>query len=164
MDSRTPSLVRILAEELAGNLILSRTYYPAYARGLMLAGHEHVLEFGSGGGLLSRALAVILHPDGGLTCIDASKYWVDKAQRRLGNTPGIVLLCGDVTRADLPENHFDAVIVHFALHEVDRSERIGVVSALARALRPGGLFFVREPARPDHGMQPDEIHMLMQDA
>ncbi len=156
--------MRIIEEELIENLILSHTYYPAYAAGLGLAGHERLLEFGSGGGLLSRELVSILFPEGSLTCIDISKYWMDKARRRLSHFPGIEYRCGDVTVMELPENRFDAIIIHFSLHEVDGQQRIDVLSRLAKTLRPEGTLHIREPARQDHGMEIDEIRNLMRDA
>jgi tRNA A58 N-methylase Trm61 len=164
MDCRKPPLVQIIKEELIGNIVRSRTYYPSYARSLGFSGFERVIEFGSGGGLLSRPLARILQPDGSLTCIESSQYWMTKAQSRLHAFPNIAFLCGDVTRQNLPQDHFDAVVIHFALGRVEVPEQIDVISALARALRPEGRLYIREPMSPGGGIELDTIRTLMTDA
>lgn len=164
MDNDSPPLARVLEEELIENLFLSRFLYPVYVRSLDLAGHEHVLEYMSGGGLMSRAIGRILAPEGSLTCVDTSRYWVGKAQRRLARCPNVTSLCGDITAMDLAENHFDTAIVRFALHKTDVRKRIDVVSALARLLRPEGTLHIREPGGTGSGVPLPEIRTLMRDA
>jgi len=164
MDNDRPPLARIIKEELIDYRIRSRFYHPAYVRTLALSGNEKVLEFGSGGGCLSRALARTLSPEGSLSCVDLSAYWIHKAQERLKNLASIEFLQGDITRMELPENHFDAILIHFALHDVAPAERVDVMNALATCLRPEGMVFIREPAKPDHGLPLSEIRTLMQGA
>ena len=164
MDHEHPPLTRIIEEELIDYRIRSRYYHPDYVKKLGLSGYWRVLEFGSGGGCLSYALAKTLSPDGALTCVDISAYWMKKARRRMRDFPAIEFLQGDITRMPVPENHFDAVIIHFVLHDIEPAARIDVVSALARCLRPEGTVFIREPANSWHGMPLSEIRALMQDA
>jgi len=164
MDPEHPPLMRIIKEELIDYQIRSRFYHPAYVKRLGLTGTERVLEFGSGGGCLSRALARTLSPEGSLSCVEISPYWVEKARRRLKVFTNIEYLQGDITRMPIPENHFDTVIIHFVLHDIEPSARIDVVSALAKCLRPEGTLFIREPAKPEHGMPLSEIRALMRDA
>ncbi|MFA4824695.1 MAG: class I SAM-dependent methyltransferase [Methanoregula sp.] len=164
MENPPPPLARIIEEELIDYRIRSRFYHPDYVKRLGLYGSERVLEFGSGGGCLSRALARTLNPEGALSCVEISPYWVEKAKRRLKDCTNIEYLQGDITRMPIPENHFDAVIIHFVLHDVEPAARIDVVSALAKCLRPEGTVFIREPAKPEHGMPLSEIRALMQDA
>jgi protein-L-isoaspartate O-methyltransferase len=83
METSTPPLTRIIEEELIGNRILAYFYYPKYVRTLGLVGSERILEFGSGGGLMSRALVNAIGPDGSLTCVEISGYWIKKAEKRL---------------------------------------------------------------------------------
>jgi ubiquinone/menaquinone biosynthesis C-methylase UbiE len=96
--------------------------------------------------------------------VEISPYWVEKAKQRLKGFTNIEYLQGDITRMPVPENHFDTVIIHFVLHDVEPAARIDVVSALAHCLRPEGTLFIREPAQPEHGMPLLEIRALMQDA
>jgi ubiquinone/menaquinone biosynthesis C-methylase UbiE len=164
MEPDHPLLSRIIEEELIDYRIRSRFYHPDYVKRLGLSGAERILEFGSGGGCMSRPLAKTLSPEGALSCVEISPYWMEKARRRLKDYPDIEYLLGDITRMPVPENHFDAVIVHFVLHDIDPAARNGVVNALARCLRPEGTLFIREPAKTDHGMPLSAIRQLMQDA
>jgi len=164
MDHEHPPLIRIIEEDLIDYRIRSRFFHPDYINKLGLSGTERVLEFGSGGGCLSRALARRLSPEGSLSCVEISLYWVEKARRRLKDFTNIEYLQGDITRMPIPENHFDAVIIHFVLHDVEPDARIDIVSALAQSLRPEGTVFIREPANSWHGMPLSEIRALMQDA
>ncbi|MDO9326135.1 MAG: class I SAM-dependent methyltransferase [Methanoregula sp.] len=164
MDPAHPPLTRIIEEELIDYRIRSRYYHPAYVKTLALTGTERVLEFGSGGGCLSRVLARTLSPEGSLSCVEISPYWVEKARHRLKDFTNIEYLLGDITHMTITENHFDAVIIHFALHDVEQSARIDVISALVKCLRPEGTIFIREPAKPEHGMPLSEIRALMRNA
>ena len=164
MDPEHPPLMRIIKEELIDYRIRSRFYHPAYVKMLGLSGTGRVLEFGSGGGCMSRALARTLIPEGALSCVEISPYWVEKARRRLKFFTNIEYLQGDITQMPIQKNHFDAVIIHFVLHDIELSARIDVVSALANCLRTEGTLFIREPAKPEHGMPLSEIRALMRDA
>ena len=164
MENNHPSFARIIEEELIDYRIRSRFYHPSYVKRLGLSGTERVLEFGSGGGCMSRALTRVLSPEGWLSCVEISPYWIEKARQRLKVFTNIEYLQGDITHMTVPENHFDAVIIHFVLHDIEPASRIDVVSALVKVLRPEGTLFIREPAKPDHGMPLSEIRALMQSA
>ncbi len=164
MENNHPPFARIIEEELIDYRIRSRFYHPDYVKTLELSGTGRVLEFGSGGGCMSLALIRTLSPEGSLSSVEISAYWIEKARRRLKAFTNIKYLQGDITRMSVPENHFDAVIIHFALHDVEPAARIDVVSVLATCLRPEGTMFIREPAKPDHGMPLSEIRALMQNA
>ena len=163
MENDHPPFARIIEEELIDYRIRSRFYHPAYVKRLGLSGTERVLEFGSGGGCMSRALTRALSPEGSLSCVEISPYWTEKARQRLKVFTNIEYLQGDITQMTVPENHFDAVIIHFVLHDIEPASRIDVVHALAKCLRPEGTLFIREPAKPEHGMPLSEIRALMQD-
>lgn len=164
MDPDFPPLTRIIEEELIDYRIRSRFYHPDFVKTLGLSGSERVLEFGSGGGCLSRVLAQKLSPKGALFCVEIFPYWVKKARNRLKGFTNIEYLQGDILQMELPENHFDAIIIHFVLHDVEPAVRPDVVSALVHCLKPEGSLFIREPAKPDHGMPLSEIRALMRDA
>jgi len=164
MEPYQPSFLRILGEEIIDYRIRSRYYHPKYVRTLDLVGSERVLEFGCGGGCMSRALSRALRPDGRLTCVDISEYWIKKAQWRLHAFSNIEFLAGDITRLEVPDNSHDAVVIHFVLHEVDPMVRIDMVNALAKTLHAEGTLFIREPAHPPHGIPVAEVQALMRDA
>ena len=163
-ENEHPPLARIIEEELIDYRIRSHFSHPKYVRSLTFNGDEQVLEFGSGGGCLSRALAQVLQNGGSLTCVDPSRYWITKAQSRLKPWTNIEFLTGDVTRMQLPEAKFDAVVIHFVLHDVLPDARSDVMDALAKTLHPEGVLHIREPAKPGHGMPVSEIRALMRGA
>jgi len=138
--------------------------YKRYANSLDLAGDERVLEFGCGSGALSRYLARRLSKGGRLVCLDTSEPWVNVAHRRLQRFDNIEFVLGDVLELDIGEGTFDAVVIHFALHEVDSRCRGDIVRTLARWLKDDGRLFIREPIKEDHGIPMREIRRLMADA
>jgi ubiquinone/menaquinone biosynthesis C-methylase UbiE len=164
MPDDRPPLLRIIEEELIDYRIRSWLSHPRYVHSLGLTGDERIVEFGSGGGCLSRALAAALTQGGSLACVDISPYWIAKAQARLKRFTNTGFLPGDIRKMSLPAGHYDTVIIHFALHDVDPAERDDVLAALAAALRPEGTLFIREPANPHHGMLLSEIQALMRGA
>jgi len=163
MDLDRPPLSRIIEEELVGNRILSHFYYPKYVKALELTGNERVLEFGSGGGLMSRALIQVINRGGSLTCVDISEYWIKKAQKRMRDFSNVEFRLGDITQMDLPDNAYDTVVIHFVLHDIDPAKRIDVMNALTKLLRPEGTMVIREPVKPGHGIPLAEIRTLMRD-
>jgi ubiquinone/menaquinone biosynthesis C-methylase UbiE len=164
VNDEHPPLARIIEEELIDYRIRSHFYHPKYVRSLNFSGNEQVLEFGSGGGCLSRALAHALQNGGSLSCIDTSHYWITKAQSRLKPFTNIEFFTGEITRMQLPEAKFDAVVIHFVLHDVLPAARSDVMDALAKTLHPEGVLHIREPAKPGHGMPVSEIRALMRSA
>jgi ubiquinone/menaquinone biosynthesis C-methylase UbiE len=164
VDEEHPPLIRIIEEELIDYRIRSRFSHPKYVSSLNFKGDERVLEFGSGGGCMSRALAHALQNGGSLTCVDISPHWISKAQSRLKQFTNIEFLTGDVTRMQLPDAKFDAVVIHFVLHDVLPTARADVMDALAKTLHPEGVLHIREPAKPGHGMPVSEIRALMRGA
>jgi len=164
MEENHPNITRIMEEELIDYQLRSRFYHPNYVKSLGLAGTERVLEFGSGGGSISRVLAGALSPEGALTCVEISPYWIEKARHRLKAFSNISYHLGDITQMALPADHFDTVIMHFVLHDIEPATRAEIVSTLAQCLRPEGSLFIREPANPLHGMPLSEIRSLMRNA
>ena len=128
--------------------------YRSYVNRMGFCGDEKVLEVGCGGGNLSRVLAGRV---GKLVCVDCSKYWIRKVQRRLGNFKNVEFGLVDVLDFK-KENYFDAVVVSYVLHDI--AEKNKVVGILRRCLKDGGIVYVREPMRKSHGISADEIRKL----
>lgn len=143
---------------------LRAPYNRAFARGLGFKGHEQVLEFGSGSGSISRHLAPLLSRGGSLVCVDVSHGLMEIARRRLGRHANVEFHEGDLLRLRLKPSSFDAVVVHFTLHDIPAKERAPLVRRMAELLKRGGLLFVREPTREDHGMSPGEVRGLARSA
>lgn len=140
---------------LALGLTILSPYYRAFARGLMLAGDERVLDFGCGSGICSRHIAARLVKGGRLECVDVSRGWIETARRTLRRFGNVTFHHGHIDALDLPAAAYDLVVIHFVLHDIPAGERSTVAAALARLLKAGGRLAVREPR--GHGLENEEL-------
>jgi len=156
-----PSRFEILVDAILINRVFSRLY-GRYVDSLGLRGDERVLDFGSGSGSMSRHIARRLLRGGGrVTCLDPSRTWMRIARRRLRRYPNVEFRPGTVEGLAGETAAFDAIVIHFMLHDIDRLRRASTVRALARSLKDPGRLFVREPTKAGHGMPADEVRRLM---
>ncbi len=163
MSYENPGLPDVVVEDL----ILYRLgggFYRTYLATTGLIGNERVLEFGCGGGTMSRHILSRLNGDGRLTCLDISEFWMEKAKRRLSGDSRATFICGNITTNTLLDDEYDVIIIHIMLHDVPFTDRKAIVTTLATHLAPGGKICIREPINRNHGMPPSEIRALMQAA
>jgi len=161
MSITEPSKTSIRVHEFFW-LKLMKGYYRRFVGSFYLKGYEMVLDFGCGPGSTSKFIAQILEKRGGeLTCLDLSKTWIERAKKHLSRFSNVEYYAEDIRKWDEKNNYFDAVVIHFMLHDIDKSERHDVVSALAKKMKAGARLFIREPTKEKHGMRPEEIRELM---
>ncbi|MBS3819409.1 class I SAM-dependent methyltransferase [bacterium] len=161
MSITTPSKTSVLLHEFFW-LTLMRGYYRRYVQSFHLKGDEKVLDFGCGPGSTAKFIAGILEKSGGeLTCIDLSETWIERSKKHLSSFSNVDYYAGDIRHWDKKDSYFDAVTIHFILHDIDRSERVDVLKTLAEKMKIGARLFIREPTKKDHGMRPEEIRDLM---
>jgi hypothetical protein len=72
--------------------------------------------------------------------------------------PNVCLYLGDIGALGLPDDAYDAVVVHFVLHDIPRPQRGRIVSALVDKLKPAGRLLMREPV--GHGLELRELRSL----
>lgn len=153
-------------EILVANFVLKtflRFHYSRFVKDLHLSGSEEVMEFGSGPGVMSRMIARRLR-EGSLTCVDASRNWLEYAKRNLRGAQNVSFMLGNVSQMQFPQR-FDLIVIHYVLHEIPESQRAGIVSALSSNLKEGGRIRVREPTKDSpHGMPAEEIGEIMHSA
>jgi len=143
-------------------LKLMKGYYRRFVESFGLEGNEMVLDFGCGPGSTSKFIAQILEKGGGeLTCLDLSKTWIERAQKHLNRFSNVEYYAEDIRKWDQKDDYFDAIAIHFMLHDIDKSKRHEVVRALAKKMKAGARLFIREPTKEKHGMSPEEIRELM---
>ncbi len=103
---------------------------------LGLAPYEHVLDIGSGPGLLAEDAAKMVGAEGRVVGVDASDAMVTMARTRCAALPQAEFLKCDATKLDVPDASFDAAVstqVYEYVDDVDKALR-----ELYRVLKPGG--------------------------
>ena len=119
MSITEPSKTSIRVHEFFW-LKLMKGYYRNFVGSFDLKGDEKVLDFGCGSGSTSKFIAQILEKGGGeLTCLDLSKTWIERAKKHLSRFSNVE----DIRKWDEKNDYFDAVAIHFMLHDIDKSER-----------------------------------------
>jgi ubiquinone/menaquinone biosynthesis C-methylase UbiE len=163
IDFDHPSILFIL-EDMPKGFIGCPLFYNTYYRAFGLKGNEKVLDFGCGGGAGSRCLIRFLGNEAHLTCVDISRFWIDRAKRRLARFSNTTCRAGDIKTMDIPNCSFDVVTTIHTIHDIGPAERQEVIHALSKKLKDGGCFFIREPIKKSHGMPVEEIRSLLTNA
>jgi 2-polyprenyl-3-methyl-5-hydroxy-6-metoxy-1,4-benzoquinol methylase len=96
-----------------------------------------------------------------LTCFDLSQAWIERAKKNLSKYSSVEYHAEDVRKWGEKDDYFDAVVIHFMLHDIDNSERKEVVKELVKKMKVNAKLFIREPTKETHGMRPEEIKDLM---
>jgi SAM-dependent methyltransferase len=68
---------------------------------------------------------------------------------------------GDATWADLGIEQFDLVLMSNLAHHLTEKQNRELAGRVGRALRPGGLFVIQEPARTERGGRMSQIPALL---
>lgn len=160
-DHDDPHPLHVYLTALFGYTILSPVY-KRYVDRLGLTGGEWVLDYGSGSGRIARHVAQRLLTRGGhLTCVDVSPVWTNTARKRLKKYPNVDFKLGGIAALDIEDGAYDAVVIHFVLHHVDKNVRVDNVTILSHKLKAGGRLFISEPTREQHGVSTGEIRRVM---
>ena len=122
--------------------ISKRYLYSSYVNSLPLRPNFKMLEFGSGIGAMAELLARRLS-DGELVCVDISDRYLSKARKNLKDYPNISFYHGRLANLQLDYNEFDAINVHYVLHDVDKENRIKLIKEMYELLKPGGKVYLR---------------------
>ncbi|MGD1059998.1 MAG: class I SAM-dependent methyltransferase [Methanomassiliicoccales archaeon] len=154
--------------EQLGVLIFSRlgrwVVYKPFIDRIGLKGDEKVLDFGSGWGDVTYFVSRALKKGGSIALLDVSATWQEVAKRRLRNIEGLTFVHSDIFNAGLLDGSFDAIVIHYVLHDIPKEKRKATVAELAKKLRSGGYIYINEPVGKQHGMPPEEIIDLMTSA
>jgi 2-polyprenyl-3-methyl-5-hydroxy-6-metoxy-1,4-benzoquinol methylase len=143
-------------------LKVMKGYYRKFVESFGLKGDEKVLDFGCGPGATSKFIVQTLEAKGGaLTCFDLSRAWIERAKKNMSKYSNVEYHAEDVRKWGERDDYFDVVVIHFMLHDIDKSERKEVVKELAKKMKVNAKLFIREPTKETHGMRPEEIKDLM---
>ena len=160
VDFDNPSIPFII-EDWLKYFFGDKIFYKSHFESIGINGNENILDFGCGGGAGSKLIAGLLNNNGQLFCIDASKYWADKARKRLNKFQNVKVLCGDIRNINLPDNYFDIILIFHVIHDIRPEERQETLNTLKNKLKDLGKIFVVEPVKFSHGMSPKELELLM---
>jgi SAM-dependent methyltransferase len=108
-----------------------------FLRSLPLRPTDHVLEVGSGLGILARLVSERV-PAGRVVGVE---YSADQLGRAAG-APRLTLLRGDAHRLPFPESTFDVAYCRWVLEHV--REPLAVLREMLRVVKPGGRVLVEE--------------------
>lgn len=124
----------------AANSAHHRRYDDLVLSDLAVPPHGRVLDLCCGVGDLTAALAALV-PDGAVLGVDAAQDMVDTANRRV-RVPNVTFTRALAQRLDevTDPGTFDAVVSVAGLHWIPAADQPRVLAAVARALRPGGVF------------------------
>ena len=100
------------------------------------AAGEHMLDIGSGPGLLAYDIAAAIGPRGRLSGVDASGAMVAMSSRRCAGQPWVEFRTGDAAQLQYPDNSFDAAVSTQVYEYVP--DVPAAIRELHRVLRPGG--------------------------
>jgi trans-aconitate methyltransferase len=134
--------------------------YKKFLEKIDLKGEEKVIEFGSGGGALTKHLIEKI-PKGKVICIENSDYFLKKAKKRLKKYKNIEF---KKTISSLKKNYYEVIILHFALHDVEEKQREKIIKELAGRLKKRNYLYIKEPTNSSHGISSEKIEELMKKA
>jgi arsenite methyltransferase len=103
---------------------------------LNLTRGEHVLDIGSGPGLLAYDMALAVGPQGRVCGIDLSAAMIAMSANRCAGQPWAQFQTDDATELPYPDNTFDAAVSTQVYEYV--SDIPAALCELHRVLRPGG--------------------------
>lgn len=108
---------------------------------LELKGDEHVLDVGTGTGLVALALSNVL-PRGHVTAIDMSSGMLSQATAKKSSLgiDNIRFMEMDMTALEFPDNHFDAAASAFSIFFINDMEK--QLSHIMSKVRNGGTVIV----------------------
>lgn len=110
----------------------------AVLRALELRPGEHVLDVGSGPGLLAADMAMAVGDSGRVRGLDISEGMVSISQRRCANIAHVDFQVGTATRLPFPESSFDAAVSTQVYEYLSGKDVTTALSELHRVLRPDG--------------------------
>jgi predicted O-methyltransferase YrrM len=68
---------------------------------------------------------------------------------------------GDAAKADLGEDRYDFVLMSNLAHHLDADQNLALAHRVARALRPGGVFVIQEPALSEANARAGQVTALL---
>ncbi len=156
-----PNAVRVFERQWLVNLILWGNFGRLRDAALEYLGkpiNGRTLQVACVYGDLTERLVSQLGADARLDVVDILPIQLDNLARKLGPAPGTTLELSDSSALDLPDAHYDQVLVFFLLHEQPLETRRRTVAEALRVTKPGGRVLFVDYHRP-HAANPLRLVM-----
>ncbi|MFW9823513.1 MAG: class I SAM-dependent methyltransferase, partial [Candidatus Thorarchaeota archaeon] len=118
-----------------------RALYPYVKTG------DHILDLCCGTGTLTIFLKKLLFKDCKITGIDLSYGQITQARKK-NNYPNLKFYVMDANDLKFPNGFFNHVVISAALHEMNKKQRLNVLSEVYRVLKKGGTLIIFEHHEP----------------
>ena len=111
---------------------------------------DTILDLCCGTGTLTVLLAKLLYSDCKIIGVDLSQGQIAQAQNK-NIYPNLKFRVMDANNLQFNNESFDKIIISAALHEMDKKQRLNVLSEVHRVLKKDGQFLIfehHEPSKP----------------
>jgi ubiquinone/menaquinone biosynthesis C-methylase UbiE len=116
---------------------------------------DNILDLCCGTGTLTIILAKLFYNDCSIIGADLSQGQIAQAQKK-NIYPNLKFLVMDANSLRFKDESFDKVIISAALHEMDKNQRLNVLSEVHRVLKKNGYFLIFEHHEPS-----DTFHRIL---
>jgi len=156
-----PNAVRVFERQWLVNLILWGNFGRLRDLALESLGNPvngRTLQVACVYGNLTQRLVERLAGDAYLHVVDILPVQLQNLARKLGPVPGTTLALSDSADLEVPDGHFDQVLVFFLLHEQPLETRKRTLAEALRVTKPGGRVLLVDYHRP-HAANPLRLIM-----
>ncbi|MHA2400497.1 MAG: class I SAM-dependent methyltransferase [Promethearchaeota archaeon] len=108
---------------------------------------DRILDLCCGTGTLTVLLTHLLYKDCKIIGVDLSSGQIAQAQKK-NKFANLKFAVMDANDLKFRNNYFDHVVISAALHEMDKSQRLNVLTEIKRILKQGGKFLIFEHHEP----------------
>jgi len=108
---------------------------------------DSILDLCCGTGTLTVLLTKLFYDDCAIIGADISRGQIAQAQKK-NNYPNLKFLVMDANNLQFNNESFDKILISAALHEMDKNQRLNVLSEVYRVLKKNGYFLIFEHHEP----------------
>ena len=108
---------------------------------------DRILDLCCGTGTLTVLLAELFYDDCTIIGVDLSSGQIAQAQKK-DIYPNLKFIVMDANNLQFNNESFDKIIISAALHEMDKKQRLNVLSEVHRVLKKDGQFLIFEHHEP----------------
>ncbi|NVM38633.1 MAG: methyltransferase domain-containing protein [Candidatus Lokiarchaeota archaeon] len=108
---------------------------------------DRILDLCCGTGTLTILLTRLLYKDCKIIGVDLSSGQIAKAQKK-NRYPNLTFAIMDANDLKFSKDYFDHAVISAALHEMDKTQRLNVLSEIHRVIKKEGIFLIFEHHEP----------------